>query len=701
MEFREFKAIQQKHVSEMLKDAIHLFEVDLDKEVLWNLYLDSYPVGTNEIYRQRREHDCSCCRHFIKNIGNAVIIKDNKITTIWDFETNDSTFQPVINALSKYVKSQVVSDIYVTKFKKIGTDKNFEKGANGKITEWQHFFLDLPSKFVNQSNKSEGDIKGGFRDTRNVFKRSLEEITEESLLTVLELISQNSLYKGEEWKTVLNQFLKYKKVYDKLKQEEKENYTWEQSVKVGGVIGRIKNHSIGTLLINISEGMDLDLAVKKYEAIVAPENYKRPKAIFTKKMLDDAKKTLEKLEYMDSLNRRYAKLDDITVNNILFSNKDSAKRIGGLDVFDEMSSSIPVNPKKFSKVEEILIDNFVKNILPTAKELEVFLENKHSNNMVSLIAPENKDAKTMFKWDNNFSWAYSGNITDSDLTERVKSAGGRVDGVLRFSHSWNYNGMRNGSLMDLHVFMPGSSQSVSMKNGKEIHDNYGNDKRVGWNHRKNYESGGVQDVDYTAVAPVGYIPVENITFPSIDKLNKGIYTFKIHNWSLRQPTTGGFKAEIAFGGQVYKFERKEPLGHKEWITLAKLELKNGEFRILEMIENDTTPIEIWGIKTHQFVPVSVVMFSPNWWDGQQGLGHRHYMFMLKNCINSESPNGFYNEFLKEDLLQHKRVFEALGNKMAVKDVEDQLSGVGFSSTKRNELLVKVKGSTERIIKIKF
>ena len=95
------------------------------------------------------------------------------------------------------------------------------------------------------------------------------------------------------------------------------------------------------------------------------------------------------------------------------------------------------------------------------------------------------------------------------------------------------------------------------------------------------------------------------------------------------------------------------------------------------------------------------MYSPNYWDEQNGIGNKHYFFMLDECANPENPNGFYNEYLKQELLKHKNVFEALGNKLSVVDADDQLSGVGFSSTIRNDIIVKVKGNIERIMKVKF
>ena len=682
MEFAEMRDRLISNFNEMTKDVEHLFEVSVDKDEMWNTYLDSFPAGTNEIYRERREHDCSCCRQFIKTIGNAVIIKDKVVSTIWDFRTDDTTFQPVLNAMSAFIKRHAVSDIYVSKMKKIGTMQNYEEFENGQIKEWSHFFLELPDKFVDKSNRSEGDIRGGFRDTRNVFKRSLDEIDMESLDTILELITSNTLYKGEEWKGVLTEFRKYKKEYDKLTSEtDKELYAWEQSVKAGIAIGRIRNHSIGTLLVNVSEGMDLDTAVKKYEQIVAPANYKRPKEIFTKKMLEDAKKTIAELGYMDSLGRRFATLDDITVNNILFSNKDSAKRIDGADdIFGEMEREVVSSPKKFSKVEEIPVDKFVSDVLPTASEVEAYFENKHVGNMVSLIAPKNKDAKTMFKWDNNFGWAYAGNMTDS-MKERVKAAGGKVDGDLRFSIQWNEDGKDNCDV-DAHCIEP---------NGYEIY--YGSARKPSYSPTK-----GQLDVDI--INPGGRIAVENITWADRKTMKTGTYKFFVHQFS--GSARSGFRAEIEFDGQVYSFDYNKSTRYKENIQVAEVTLNaDGTFTIKEMLPSNVSSREVWNLHTNQFVPVSVVMYSPNYWNEQEGIGHRHYFFMLKDCVNPETPNGFYNEFLKNELTEHKRVFAALGSKMRVEDVEDQLSGLGFSATKRDELIVKVKGNTERVLKVKF
>lgn len=682
MTFGEMKVVMQKNFADITKDADLLFEVNVDKDSLWNLYLDSFPIGTNEIYRERREHDCSCCRHFIKTFGNVVVLKNNKMFTIWGFKTGDTTYQTVFDVLDAYIKSCVVSDVFVTKDHSVGTNKNYEELENGKVTTWEHFYIEIPSKFIDRSGRSIGELKGSLRDTRNVFKRSLDEISEEAINTVLELIASNSLYRGNEWADILNKFLYYKKRYDKLPDNEKDNFAWENSSKAGNVIGRIRNHSIGTLLVDISEDVDLDVAVRKYEAIVAPFNYKRPKAIFTKKMLEDAKKTIEELGFMNSLARRYATLDDITVNNILFSNKDAAKRIQNSDVFEQMMSDVIPSAKKFARVEEIPVEKFIHDVLPSANEVEVYLENKHSKNMVSLIAPKIADSKTMFKWNNGFSWAYTGNITDSSMKENVKSAGGAVDGVLRFSIQWNDGSDYNPNDFDAHCIEP---------NGNEIF--FGNKMR-------RHVSSGMLDVDIIHPSK-NEVAVENINWISRNKMPVGTYRMFVHCYS-HNGGRSGFKAEIEFDGQIYSFEYNKELRDNEKVQVAEVTLKeDGTFTIKEKLRSNVSSKEIWGLNTNNFVPVSVIMFSPNYWNEQTGIGNKHYFFMLKDCINPEEPNGYYNEFLKEDLMKHKRVFEALGSKMKVEYTDDQLSGIGFSSSKRNELIVRVKGQVERVMKIRF
>lgn len=679
MEFVNFRTKIQEQFASMIQDSIRLFAVEVDKDEMWNLYLDSFPEGTNNIYRERREHDCSCCRQFVKHIGNVVAIKNGVVSTIWDVNIGDTTYQPVADALSAYIKSKAVENVFFSKEQRAGTSHNFELLPNGESKKWEHFYAEIPAISV-ERRRSIGDVQGEFRATKSVFKRSLDEISEDSLLTVLELISQNSLYRGEEWKNPLNIFLEHKRAYTALGDDRlRDLYAWEMSVKVGGAIGRIRNHSIGTLLVNISEGMELDLAVRKYEQIVAPANYKRPKAIFTQKMLEEAQRTIEELGYMTALGRRYATLDDITANNILFSNKDSAKRIAGATIFDDMKKDVPVNPKKFSRVEEVAITDFVSSILPNAQEVELFLESRHSGNLMSLIAPQDKTSKSMFKWDNGFSWAYAGNIADSTMKENVKAAGGKVDGVLRFSIQWNDEDY-NPNDFDAYCIQP-------------------NNTTIFFGDKRDSSTTGELDVDIRRPTR-GRAAVENITWLNKSRMPRGTYRFHVNCYSNRGGRSG-FKAEIEFDGQIYSFDYNRELRHGENVYVANVEFDGETFRLVEKLPSGVSSRDIWGLKTNQFVPVSVVCYSPNYWDEQTGVGNRHYFFMLKDCVNPERPNGMFNEYLKEDLLKHKRVFEALGSKMAVADSADQLSGVGFSSTRRGDVIVKVKGATERVLKIKF
>lgn len=675
-----------------------VFMMDIDPDALYAAYLSAFPEGTDPKYKERTEHDCSCCKQFIRHVGAVISVgPTGKITTVWEDSAEAAVYpyNEVAKVLDSLVRHSKIKDIFCvsTKENSFGSEFTRSQGKDLKAVTWNHFHSGPIPKSL--QNALPDKKKGDYRTTVEVFERGLQELKPSAVEQVLELIEENAIYRGDEHKKAVKEFKKAQTQYLQKEGKDREVFVWANAV---GPASRLRNTVIGSLLQDISKGDDITEAVKSFEKKVAPDNYKRTKALITPAMIKNAMETIKSLDLESALERRFAKISDISVNDVLWVD-NAAKSLmkGGLE--DMLLKHVVTTASELEsldkKAEAIDISEFMKTILPTAVGMEVLFAGNHVGNLMSLTAPKHPEPKQLFKWDNDFAWSYNGNVADSFLRQQVQKLGGRVDGVLRFSHMWNHVG-RNASLMDLHVFMAGSGPH---KDG--CYEGYPYGQRVGWNHRTDKESGGNQDVDYTAAAPEGYVPVENITFPSMERLKDGEYTFKIHNWSLRQPTTSGFKAEIEFGGKVFQYDHPAPLKSKEWITLAIATLKKGVFTIEHKHPVGQSSQEVWGLTTEKFVKVNAVTLSPNYW-GKNASGNKHTFFVLDGAKNDEAARGIYNEFLHPRLEAHRKVFEVIGDKTKCQPTEGQLSGLGFSSTKKDSVIIRVnQGKKQRLFNVQI
>jgi hypothetical protein len=310
--------------------------------------------------------------------------------------------------------------------------------------------------------------------------------------------------------------------------------------------------------------------------------------------------------------------------------------------------------------------------------VEVLLENRHHSNFVTLLT---SDGDSLFKWNNNFSWSYTGAVTDS-MKERVKEAGGKVDGVLRFSIQWNEDG-KNNIDFDAHCIQP---------HGDEICFS---------SYRKPNMSTTTGQLDVDIISPNEKVAVENITWSSLQKMKFGTYKFFVHNYS-SQLSKGGFTAEIEFDGEIYEFEYGKNLRGNEKIYIAEVTLTKEGFTIKSLLDSKSSinSVEKWGLKTCKFHRASKIMLSPNYWSQQTG--NKHYMFFLEGCqVEGEEPRPFFNEFLKEQFNENRKVFEILGSKIRIPASKYQNSGLGFSETQRNSVIVKVTGKFSRTLKVNF
>lgn len=682
--FVEMRNAMNKHFEENMVSGI-LMKTDCDTDTLWDLYLDSFPEDIKKPWRERAWHDCQACKKWFKKMSNVVSVSLDDYSMHTFFECIDDVpqeYKHTFDVLNSYIMDNTdVKDIFLSVDKKIGHEKNFEQLEEGKVIQHDHFFTILPDKVIRKGIKVGQDMSKA-RANKEVLHSSLESISSYAIETVLELIEDNNLYRGKEWKASLELFKKLKYEYmDVIAHDYLNRWLWVNSF-AGESVSRIKNHSIGVLLTDLTKNIPLETALKRYEKVVAPANYKRPKAVFTKRMLEDAHKKIIELGYEDSLARRYAVIEDIGVKDTIFVNRELSKGIQGTadNLFDKLNKNAVVKRHDFNYATEIELQTFIDEVLPKSSEVFLYTDENLSGNFVSLIAPVNKDAPSMFKWDNPFCWAYRNNVADS-MKEQVKKMGGDVDVDFRFSIRWNNKEEWDKNDLDAHCLEP---------NGRVIY--YG-DKR-------DFDTGGWLDVDI--INPEEGVPaVENIQFKDKSKMTPGDYYLRVNQFTYRGGD-GGFEAEIEFDGKIFEFSYPHKVNQDEFIEVACLTVDadhNFSLKANADLLVDKTSVVMWNVKMNEFIPVRLMSYSPNYW-GDNQVGNQHVFFMLQDCISEDTPNAWFNEYLNNELNENKQVMEALGHEARVEVTDNQLSGMGFSVTKRNKITVKtIENAEEKIYNI--
>jgi len=619
-------------------NAGELFVVEVSDP--FALYLGAFPAGTDPMFRERTQHDCNCCKSFVRHLGVVVGFMDGQRVTAWDgCDDLPEPYPTVARRMRDLALQAPISGVFRASERGYGAERNLD---NYMVGHWWHHFH---GAVANRHFSHQPGADRGARDTlAKVYLRGLREIQPEALATVVDLIESDSLYRGAEFLEKVKKFAALKRRFDEAAGDA--DFAWQTfSIDTAG----FRNEVIGTLVVDLSSGVELDQAVRMFESKVAPTNYRRPTAVVTPKMVESALGTLRELGLEDAVQRRHARMEDVSVDDVLYVDNSERSRVrGGLESLLMSDAKRPAKKRPAEGATEVSADEFFREVVPGASLIEAVLEPRHGRNFVSLTAGD----PGLFKWDGGLSWSYDGDVTDS-IKEKVKRAGGRVDAPMRASLAWN-----NHDDLDLHVVEPGGSRVY-----------FGS--KVG-----RY---GTLDIDMNAGGHRNRQPVENVYFRSVPQ---GQTTVRVNQFHKRESVDTSFELEIELLGALYRFEHDGPLADGRSLSVDVNVVGSNVVVTPEKgwRTSEGRQVDKWGVRTGVPVRVRAAMVSPNHsgetWQG----GQKHHFLVLDECLNPDPVRGLYNEQLKPELAdKHKRVFELLGSRTKADYSDEQLSGVGFSS----------------------
>ncbi len=263
--------------------------------------------------------------------------------------------------------------------------------------------VNAPAKFVYR----EGALTGGqamavSREDFRTVATALAEFKAPMLDQALRLFNADALSRSEKFIGPLRWL---RVLHDRPKGRAGENVLWRAVATAPAGYCHPKASVIAPLLDDIVAGLPFDDIKAKFEAMLHPLRYQRPQAAPSWGNIKAAEALVEKLGIKASLERRFARLDEL--ETIWQPHADRPADTGG-GVFGH------IKPKNGGSVPVVDLpsvtmtwDKFARTVLHKVERMDFHVPSH--GNFEAYLTAENADAPIIFKWGNPVSsYVYHG-----------------------------------------------------------------------------------------------------------------------------------------------------------------------------------------------------------------------------------------------------------------------------------------------------
>ncbi|WP_236872944.1 hypothetical protein [Burkholderia sp. LA-2-3-30-S1-D2] len=384
-----------------------------DVEGLFDLYLNTLSPSPDV----RQHHTCNACRRFVERFGGLVTIgEDGSLASaIWTQEAASAVEQPYYAPAVAQMRASVerarITGVFYT------SESIWGQPRTG---EWTHFSV-TPGRHLIHASRVQTAFQA-IAETREDYRTMLTALQEFTLATVetaVTLLKTDSLYRSEkclgaaEW---LRDVIVAREATKNVRL--KENLLWRAVATAPAGFAHPRSSMIGTLLEDIAAGLPLDDVKAKFAAKMHPLLYLRPQAAPSTGTIRQAEKIVEQMGIAPSLERRFARLDEL---HALWKPSNAAEVPSNGGVFGHLQpkSAKPMNsPMIASGGQPMTWEKFARTVLPEAERIKVYVPTG-SANFAAYLTAQHADAPPILQWDredlrNPVSWyLYNGGSSAS------------------------------------------------------------------------------------------------------------------------------------------------------------------------------------------------------------------------------------------------------------------------------------------------